>query len=201
LRHFLLGQVGLNAFQLELVTQVFGIDGNPSSESFHKTVLADIPADCLPVVARTERSITDWCQPNRTGVARLDAYFDPNERKYFISPQSVELAIAEEKAKAAKINEPTEQFGKNGSEAFRTIPHDTETRNKTEPGSEADTDRLKELERENMDLKITNRGKDYLIEKLQDERKDFFEQVISANRKVGELENRLLQLGDGENNN
>jgi len=24
--------------------------GNPSSESFHKTVLADIPADCLPVV-------------------------------------------------------------------------------------------------------------------------------------------------------
>ena len=53
-------------------------------------------------VARTERSITNWCQPNRTGIARLDSYFDPNERKYFITPQSVELAIAEEKAKAAK---------------------------------------------------------------------------------------------------
>jgi len=42
-------------------------------------------------VARTERSITNWCQPNKMGVARLENYFDPNERKYFISPKSVEL--------------------------------------------------------------------------------------------------------------
>src|SRR5258708_39154213 len=39
-------------------------------------------------VARTERSIINWCQPNRVGVARLDCYLDPNERKYFITPQS-----------------------------------------------------------------------------------------------------------------
>src|SRR6266852_771497 len=51
-------------------------------------------------VARTERSITNWCQPNKSGIARLDAYFDPNEMRYFITPQSVESAIAEEKAKA-----------------------------------------------------------------------------------------------------
>jgi len=62
-------------------------------------------------VARTERSIVNWCQFNPQGVARLDAYFDPNERKYFITPQSVELAIAEEKAKAAKLNEPSEPVG------------------------------------------------------------------------------------------
>ena len=42
-------------------------------------------------VARTERSITNWCQPNKMGVARLENYFDPNERKYFISPKSAEL--------------------------------------------------------------------------------------------------------------
>ena len=70
-------------------------------------------------VARTERSITNWCQPNRTGVARLDAYFDPNERKYFITPQSVELAIAEEIAKAAKNNDTSEPNG--------TIPKRSET--------------------------------------------------------------------------
>ena len=63
-------------------------------------------------VARTERSIVNWCQPNRTGIARLDSYFDPNERRYYISPQSVEQAIAEEKAKAAKINESSEPIGK-----------------------------------------------------------------------------------------
>src|SRR5437660_1646209 len=62
-------------------------------------------------VARTERSITNWCQPNKTGVCRLDNYFDPNERKYFISAQSVELAIQEEKAKAAKGIEVSEVVG------------------------------------------------------------------------------------------
>ena len=53
-------------------------------------------------VARTERSITNWCQPNKTGIARLDAYLDPNERKYFISRESVEVAIQEEQAREKK---------------------------------------------------------------------------------------------------
>ena len=153
-------------------------------------------------VARTERSITNWCQPNRTGVARLDAYFDPNERKYYISPQSVEQAIAEEKAKAAKLNEPAEASGKipQASEAFRTVPHDAEPGNKIEPASEAEKSRVTELERENLDLKIANRGKDYLIDQLKDERTGFFEQLLTANRKVGELENRLLQLDEPKEN-
>jgi hypothetical protein len=43
-------------------------------------------------VARTERSVINWCQPNRQGIARLDSYYDPNERKYYITPQSVETA-------------------------------------------------------------------------------------------------------------
>src|ERR1043166_7197295 len=36
-------------------------------------------------VARTERSIVNWCRPNKLGMPRLDAYFDPNERKYYIT--------------------------------------------------------------------------------------------------------------------
>jgi hypothetical protein len=100
-------------------------------------------------VARTERSITNWCWPNRQGVSRLDSYFDPNERKYYITPESVELAIAEEKAKAAKINEPSEPVGsvRNGSERIAERPAVT---------SEGDTDRIQELEKEVMDLKILN---------------------------------------------
>ena len=145
-------------------------------------------------VARTERSITNWCQQNRTGVARLDAYYDPNERKYFMSPQSVELAIAEEKAKAAKINEPAEPAGRD-AEGFGSIPHAAENVKKSEPVSEGDESKVSELEKEVMDLRILNKGKDFFIEQLKKERQDFFEQVVSANRKVGELENRLLQLG------
>ncbi len=78
-------------------------------------------------VARTERSIVNWCQPNRTGIARLDSYLDPNERRYYISPQSVKLAIAEEKAKAAKINEPAESFG--------SIPHPAAADERSQPES------------------------------------------------------------------
>jgi hypothetical protein len=47
-------------------------------------------------VARTERSVINWCQPNRQGITRLDCYYDPNERKYNITPQSVDAAIQEE---------------------------------------------------------------------------------------------------------
>ena len=56
-------------------------------------------------VARTERSITNWCQASRTGIARLDSYFDPNERKYFITPESVNRAIQEEQSKAARTGD------------------------------------------------------------------------------------------------
>ena len=147
-------------------------------------------------VARTERSITNWCQPNRTGVARLDAYFDPNERKYYISPQSVELAIAEEKAKAAKLNEPAEPFAKADAESFRTVPHDAETGKKAAPVSETDKSHILELERENLDLRITNRAKDMVIEQQQKEREKFFDQLLAANRKMGELENQLLRLSE-----
>jgi hypothetical protein len=152
-------------------------------------------------VARTERSITNWCQPNRAGVARLDAYFDPNERKYFITPQSVELAIGEEKAKAAKLNDPAEAFGKapQGSEAFRTVPHTPEKENKTEPTSEGDKGRMLELERENLDLKITNRAKDIHMERMQKEREVIFDQLLAASRKMGELETKLLQLESPRN--
>ena len=134
-------------------------------------------------VARTERSITNWCWPNRQGISRLDNYFDPNERKYYITPESVELAIAEEKAKAAKINESSEPDG--------NVPNGSERAN---DASESGHSRVKELERENLDLKITNRGKDLFIEQLQKERNGFFDQLLTTNRKMGELEAKLLQL-------
>ena len=65
---------------------------------------------------------------------------------------------------------------------------------KVAASDERDDSRAKELERENLDLKIANRGKDYLIDQLKDERNGFFDQLLTASRKVGELENRLLQL-------
>ncbi len=53
-------------------------------------------------VARTERSIVNWCQQNALGVVRLDADFDPNERKYYLTQESVERAIAEKRPRPRK---------------------------------------------------------------------------------------------------
>ena len=39
-------------------------------------------------VARTERSIINWCHINKQGVGRLDCYYDPNEGKFFIFTSS-----------------------------------------------------------------------------------------------------------------
>ena len=150
-------------------------------------------------VARTERSITNWCQPNKMGMARLDSYFDPNERRYFITPESVRLSIEEEKAKAAKGGElhsarppaqetpiPEESSGRDReSSSFGKAPKDSEE--------------VSELRKEIMDLRIANRGKDMFIEHLTKERTEFVDQLMERSRKVGELETRLLQLDAPDN--
>jgi hypothetical protein len=138
-------------------------------------------------VARTERSIINWCQPNKLGVARLDNYFDPNERRYFISPQSVEVAIQEEKAKATKAGVSFEPVGniRNDSESIQE-DHDVER--------EGDSERGSKFESELFDLKVLNSGKDFLIKQMRQEREIFFNQLLEATRKVGELETKLFQL-------
>lgn len=141
-------------------------------------------------VARTERSIVNWCQPNKMGVARLDCYFDPNERKYFITPQSVELAIAEEQAKAAKLRQADPESEGRIPSGPESSPGDRTTG----AASEENRETMKALEQEVMDLKIVNRGKDYFIEQLQKEREGLLERLITNSQKLGELETRLLQL-------
>jgi hypothetical protein len=54
--------------------------------------------------------------------------------------------------------------------------------------------KYQEMEREIMDLKIANRGKDYLIDQLKGERTGFFERLLSANRTLGQLHAKLHRL-------
>lgn len=146
-------------------------------------------------VARTERSIVNWCQPNPQGMARLDAFFDTNDRRWFITPQSVESAIAEDQAKAAKS-------GQSLSEAVAAIPQPSAAENDavhSRPGAGADAGSSASLEKELMDLRILNRGKDYFIEQLQKEREAMLEKLVSGSHRIGELESRLLQLAATRN--
>ncbi len=139
-------------------------------------------------VARTERSIINWCQPNRMGVQRLDGYLDPNERRYFISPQSVEFAIKEEQAKAAKTLQSSEPV-RNAPKAS-IIDSDNQPSNRDGIKDAA----VKTLEHEVRDLQITNQAKDYYIDRLEKERESFVEKLISSSHRIGELETKLLRL-------
>jgi hypothetical protein len=137
-------------------------------------------------VARTERSIVNWCQPNSAGIARLDAYLDPNEGKYFITPQSAEAAIKEEQAKYTKAPPP--------SEPFRNEQPVSEPAKNTRSFSSEDDEELAELQKEMMDLKITNRAKDQFIQQLQGERKEMLDALVANSRVIGQLETKLLQI-------
>jgi len=139
-------------------------------------------------VARTERSMINWCQPNRQGVARVDAFFDTNERKYFITEQSVILAVGEKQAKSTSTGSvpPIEN-----ELPKHSAPHEQ---------TEAEPDELKSLRMQMRDLEITNRTKDYIIERLEkdrdfygEERQHYIEKLLSFSRKVGEIETQLLQ--------
>jgi hypothetical protein len=154
-------------------------------------------------VARTERSIVNWCQLNAQGISRLDAYFDPNDRRYFITPESVDRAIAEERAKAVRTSEP---MPNPVPQPATNEPRDEQPNRNDRPRQRerdrSDDETDAELRKELLDLKITNRAKDLFIEQLKEEREGFaaerqhyFEKLANQNRRVGQLEAELRLLG------
>ena len=138
-------------------------------------------------VARTERSVINWCQPNRQGITRLDSYYDPNERKYYITPQSVEAVIQEEIQRSNKSSAPStsEPFGS----PVAHVKHFT-----TEKMMPHVEQKVQELEREVQNLKIANEVKDKFIALMKNERTGFIDKLITANRAMGQLETKLNQL-------
>jgi len=148
-------------------------------------------------VARIERSIVNWCQPNKQGVARLDCYLDPNDRKYYITSQSIERAIAEEKDKLARHVEPLPHDAAEAEESANLSDNP-----QRQPFSDdVAGEHVQELERRLRDSEINNRVKDRWIERLEKERDDFalerqsyVEKLMTFNHKVGELETQLRQL-------
>lgn len=153
-------------------------------------------------VARTERSITNWCQLNRQGVSRLDCYYEENDHKYFITPQSVDRAIQEELAKARELgvlpnlSEPVIEEKVAEPRAQQSAPSP-----QSEVTSEGTQAKLHELELANRDLLITSRAKDMFIDQLRKDREEFInerqkliDQLVSSSRHIGELETKLLQI-------
>lgn len=174
----------------------------------------------LPV---TERTIINWCNPNKRGIVRLDGYFDLNDGKYFITPKSIQqlienqLLVAKETQQVPFISSENQ---KNGSEHFvnRTkkrpqlseeVPMDSDngserfgTAGGEETGNGGNNEQVvRELRHQLIDEKILNKGKDYFIEQLQrdretfvDERRELINQMVLKGERIGQLESELRQL-------
>ena len=158
-------------------------------------------------VARTERSVTNWCQPDRNGVSRLDCYYDLNERKFYITPQSVERAIEEERSKiiSGELPHVSESFGKlpKASEAFRNTPHASESTVPEQPTSQQNEkinlppDFMQELEELRVDKRVLEREikfKEEWIRKLEIEREAYVPQLVEQSRTIGYLESKNENL-------
>lgn len=155
-------------------------------------------------VSRTERSITNWCQPNPQGMARLDCFFDTNEHKYFITPLSVDHAISEEQNKR-KIQDQTahseparnpsenpgndsEPFG-NQTDHFGNFPNTSET-----PGQSTPDNNNHDYERQTRLLQIDLKGKELYIGHLEKSNSKLVEDIKHTSNLLGKMEERVRQL-------
>ena len=163
----------------------------------------------------TERTVLNWCHPNKKGIVRLNCYYEPREERYFITPTSVEAAFEEELKKRRLHSDSTgNTFGKIGN-VSEPQPNASEEQTKDSEaernGSEGNGNvsevykpvediksteehdrRIKELEQEVMDLRITNKGKDYFIEQLKHDRKRLFRNGCNLS---GSSQQALRRLG------
>ena len=145
-------------------------------------------------VARTERSILRWCRRIEGEVPRLDNDLDPNERRRYITPESVEQVITEEKAKAKRnslMSGSSLSMEADDLKAFRGNMHSKDT------GSEGETGRITELERELQDAKIASGVKEEFIKRLHADRRELIERLERSSYRIGMLETKLTQLGPG----
>jgi hypothetical protein len=158
-------------------------------------------------VKRSDHSITNWCQPGRNGVCRLDCYYDFNERKYFITPQSVERAIEEEKSKikSAELPNLSESFGNlpNSSEGFRNVPHASDSNANEHPMNQQNEktnlspDLVQELEDLRIEKRVWERERkfyDAWFTKVEKDRATVLPQIAELSKSVGYLEGKTEHL-------
>jgi hypothetical protein len=69
-----------------------------------------------------ERTITNWCHANKKGISRLDGFFDEEERRWLITPASVQKVLDEEKKKIRKGVNDISAIGEELSAAYGTVP-------------------------------------------------------------------------------
>jgi hypothetical protein len=159
-------------------------------------------------VPRTERSIVKWCAKDPNGIPRLTCRLDAIEHRWFITEESVRLAIAEEVIKQRELEARSAQAhehpppGEGYADRMKEDAHEERTNERVfeqmdfeEEASLAEKDKIiRELEYKLRDEQIASRAKDMVIEQMEKDRKHLLDQATGWSRQVGVLETKLLQI-------
>ena len=165
---------------------------------------------------RSQRSIERYCHSGK-----LDAYFDPNTKHYWITRESVDRFIASLK-KDQKISnslsasrrvdggrtdgQPPSMSASDGQgQATVSDPGGQPTsdeassdRDGASSGTKTEIKKLKAIiddkDSEIRDLKITNKVKDGFIAKMGEQFSGLMDRITNANKRVGELQNENSRL-------
>lgn len=152
----------------------------------------------------TEKSVNNWCYPTASKDAILNCARD-GYGNILITPASINARIEEVRRNRLKkqaetrsseiFENPSEDFGR-ASERFGKEGPGFGKAQKT---PESDFERLEGLEQENLDLRITNKGKDEIIKFLKNERGSVLQQTVELARTIGQLETKLKSLEGPKN--
>jgi len=145
-------------------------------------------------VPRSPRTVMRYCAHGHLDCRKIDT--ERNE-KYLVSQESLDRRINE----LLQVNASTARHDTSERDTTRrdSTQRDTSRNDEDNQGLEG---RVKELEAENLDLKITNRAKDQFIEMARQNRESLLEKLTSATRTIGQLETRIrLALGSGAQKN
>jgi hypothetical protein len=144
-------------------------------------------------VPRSPRTVERYCKSGHLVCKMIDT--ERNE-KYLITRESVIARIKELQQAIPSGHLETERDMSRHVETQRDMSRHDATRDEISDDEKLKLEeRIKELERENLDLKIANRGKDYFLDEVKKDkekeaadRKDMIQQLIEQSFRIGELE-------------
>lgn len=141
-------------------------------------------------VPRSPRTVMRYCAHEHLDCQKIDT--ERNE-KYLVSRESLDRRISE----LLQVTASTTRRDASDRDTSRLDSMQRDTSRNDEQTQQLEG-RVKELEAENLDLRITNRAKDQVIQMVREERTGLLEKLTGATRRIGQLETRIrLALGSG----
>lgn len=167
----------------------------PSCDDKQYTLTVDQAADMFADagIPKSPRTIMRYCKTTILQCAKSDS---EDYDRYLISLESVDKRIRELQLMVRPLRRQMSRHDATVSGHVAT-PRDSEESADVAKLRTENTElagQVKKLEIESFDLKVTNRAREQVIEKLDKDREHFIDLLRQGARQIGQLETRLRQL-------